>query len=141
MRAFTENMNLFGNDSANIGLNISFLTVRSQLKMTSRFKNHQAIVDQLIGIDKLWEAKVNPQFENMTVEQMNRFAGRNKGFKSNMDHSLAQSELRFKLEQSKSGRDIDYPAFYDLKKFITPSSHQVCTLFRATVVHVIYSQH
>jgi len=57
---------------------ILFLEFKNQLKITSEFKDHSKVIDKINSISKLWKATAYKEFSNMTIEELNKFAGRKK---------------------------------------------------------------
>lgn len=62
----------------------------SQLKLTNEFKNHDQVVERLNQMNNLWKAANYDQFKSMSIEDLNRFAGRRKS-----SHFIPE-EFRFK---------------------------------------------
>ena len=56
----------------------NFLESRSRNKMslTSKFKDHFIFVNKLNSMNTFWKAENYDNFSNLTVEELNRFAGR-----------------------------------------------------------------
>ncbi len=53
--------------------------LKSQIQMTSHFKNHQQIVDRINSIEGItWKARVNRVFANKTILEINKLSGRQK---------------------------------------------------------------
>ena len=62
----------------------SFLEAKSELKLDSEFKDHDKVVDRLNSMTNLWTATNYDQFKKMSIEELNKFAGRKKSINPNI---------------------------------------------------------
>ena len=70
----------------------NFLESRSRNKMslTSKFKDHFIFVNKLNSMNTFWKAENYDNFSNLTVEELNRFAGRKRS--SHRKNTLSDSQ-------------------------------------------------
>ena len=52
--------------------------VTNHLMLSNQFKNHDEVVKRLNSMGNLWKAENYDQFKSMTIEELNKFAGRRK---------------------------------------------------------------
>jgi hypothetical protein len=50
----------------------------SELKLTNEFKDHDRVVERLNSMGNLWKAANYDQFKSMSIQDLNKFAGRKK---------------------------------------------------------------
>lgn len=62
----------------------------SQLKLNSEFKDHDKVVDRINSMTNLWRAANYQQFRSMTIEDLNKLAGRKK------NNNVVTEEFRLK---------------------------------------------
>lgn len=83
----------------------------SSLRLNSSFKNHALYVSKLRQIKKNWEADVNPQFSQMTIKELNKFAGIQRS-------NNAKTHIH-KLNKKYTSEDVsEFPKFFDWKKVL-----------------------
>jgi C1A family cysteine protease len=57
--------------------NSSFLAEKEfmMLKLDSSFKAHSLYLNKLNNLNKLWTAEIHPKFSNLSIKELNKFAG------------------------------------------------------------------
>ena len=68
-----------------------FLEAKSELKLNSEFKDHNKVVDRLNTMTNLWTATNYDQFKEMSIVELNKFAGRKKNNNPNIDEFRLKS--------------------------------------------------
>jgi len=63
----------------------------TKIKLSSSFKDHEQVVKRLNSMGNLWKAANYDQYKDMTIEDLNNFAGRNRN-----KHQSKIEEFRFK---------------------------------------------
>jgi cathepsin C len=91
----------------------SFMT----LKLSSSFKNHSLYLLRLKDLNKNWEAHLSPEFSNMTIKQLNKFAGISR---SSSKRKRARSTANKNEEEDLSG----FPKEFDWKDYLRPAGSQ-----------------
>ncbi len=76
------------NDDETFFLESKFTT---KIKLSSSFKDHEQVVKRLNSMGNLWKAANYDQYKDMTIEDLNNFAGRNRN-----KHQSKIEEFRFK---------------------------------------------
>jgi ABC-type antimicrobial peptide transport system permease subunit len=76
------------NDDETFFLESKFTT---KIKLSSTFKDHDQVVKRLNSMGNLWKAANYEQYKDMTIEDLNNFAGRNKN-----KHHHKTEEFRLK---------------------------------------------
>jgi cathepsin C len=108
MKKFKSKTNLssFITEKENIKLSM-------RLKLKSSFRNHNFYVSKLKEIKKNWDAEVDPNFNKMTIKELNNFAGQK------------TSNKRLRAIPYKINEDVsEYPKSFDWKKFLKPAGSQ-----------------
>jgi len=95
----------------------SFITEKENLKLTMRlsstFRNHALYVSKLKEIKKNWNAEVDPNFNKMTIKELNDFAGQK------------SSRERLRVPKSKINEDVsEFPKNFDWKKILKTAGSQ-----------------
>jgi hypothetical protein len=124
----------------------NFIQTKETTFLKKGFKNHHIFIDRVKNLTNLWEAKNYDEFSRMTLEELNRFAGRRKQGKIDMKkdvdlnkffqklHSqndkLKSAEMfKFRSIRRSSHKDEKYPQFpknyEDNKKYLHPARNQV----------------
>merc|ERR1712032_108458 len=49
---------------------------RNKMTLTSKFKDHYMFVDRINSMNTFWKAENYEDFSNLTVDELNRYAGR-----------------------------------------------------------------
>lgn len=91
----------------------------TRLTVTSQFKEHSKVVERINEMDLTWKATNYAEFENMTVEQLNKYAGRSKTKNFSDINNLHTSE---KKSSSNSNRRL-YSHSLSKKNFLKHKSH------------------
>lgn len=87
------------NDDETFFLESKFTT---KLKLSTQFKDHDQVVKRLNSMGNLWKAANYDQFKEMTIEDLNKFAGRNKN-----KHQPLTEEFRLKsVSNSKKSHKV-----------------------------------
>ncbi len=104
-------------------INNSFLQLQTlekeQTKMflSASFKNHALYLSKLNKIQKNWNAEVNPQFSQMTIKELNKFAG--------ISRSKYQKTSRNIIKKVFKKEDLsEFPKNFNLKNFLRPAGSQ-----------------
>jgi len=103
--------------------NNSFLQVQIQekeqslMRLSASFKNHALYISKLNNVKKNWSADLNPQFSQMTIKELNKFAGisRMKSPKSNLN---IINKIYIKEDVS------DFPKNFNWKNYLRPAGSQ-----------------
>lgn len=88
------------------------------LNLQTNFHNLEIYLEQLNKVPKSWEASVYPNFSQMTVKELNKFAGRTK------------SAYKQRNKKDKKNKDFikddlsNFPKNFDWKKLIRPAGSQ-----------------
>jgi cathepsin C len=101
----------------NLNSQTSFLTEKEQFKLTMRldstFRNHALYVSKLREVKKNWNAEVNPNFNKMTIKELNMFAGQK------------SSKERIRVPENKINENVsEFPKSFDWKKILKTAGSQ-----------------
>jgi hypothetical protein len=110
-----------------------FMETKSKLQLTSEFKDHALVVEAINSSNLPWTAKVYPQFENMTIKEMNqKLFGRRRS----KHHSITTNSF---IERNNNSEGT-LPATLDYSKLMgNPKSQVIIIKYRVIAVHVLQS--
>lgn len=107
----------------------------TQLTLTTEFKDHAKVVERINDMELSWKAENYIEFENMTLEQLNKFAGRKKykNFSDNSsnnvkkhnynNHSKANKKNFLKIK--KTNTQVVYPESFTWMEYMSEPKSQV----------------
>jgi cathepsin C len=104
------------NQPVNRNLRSSFLEEKEgmALKLDSSFNNHSLYLNKLKNVKKSWNAGLHSSFTNLTIKQLNKFAG-----------IPRSSRFRFKSKEPKVIEDLSmFPKNFDWKNKLKPAGSQ-----------------
>ena len=101
---------------------LSFIETSEKLNISSDFKDHKQVVDKINSITDLWEATNYNEFSSMTIEQLNKYAGRKK---KSLDQLIIKEDKEI---NSINDHDSDllstFTSYSGLKNIIKQTSKQ-----------------
>jgi len=97
--------------------NSSFIAEREfmMLKLDSSFKAHSLYLNKLKSVKKSWNAEVHPNFSNLSIKELNRFAGINRqrgSVEKNVSKQIIQEDVSM------------FPKNFDWKNKLKPAGTQ-----------------
>jgi len=106
----------------NMAKSSSFLEMhekeQSLMQLSSSFRNHALYVSKLKNVKKNWDADVNPQFSQMSIKELNKFAGitRSGMYRANRNNGISMPNGREDVS--------DFPKNFDWKGFLRAAGSQ-----------------
>lgn len=91
---------------------------QSLMQLSASFRNHALYVSKLSSVKKNWNADVNPQFSQMSIKELNKFAGISRS--GNPRTSKDSSAPKRKAKEDVS----DFPKNFDWKNYLRSAGSQ-----------------
>ena len=103
----------------NLAKSSSFLELQekeqSLMQLSASFRNHALYVSKIKSIKKNWDADVNPQFSQMSIKELNKFAGRS-GSPKGRNNAVAKQNVQEDVS--------DFPKNFDWKRYLRAAGSQ-----------------